>query len=338
MKKLINPHISIRYADVLNILREGAAVFKGNNVLFKNTALIDLLGEDNKRIRQIIKKASGYATRKLRISSRTGAIRDVEVKIKTTGAYSLIFLDDITAMEEQKRQVELSERLSSLGEMAAGVAHEIKNPLSAIRGYVELMLEERAAPVADTEKLNKIVDEITILSDKINRFLDFAKPINLNLQTVSIEELVEEALFFTIGSSNRKKIKIRENIDSKLRIIGDYALLKQVLINLILNSIDALDFEGEIILNALMANPAGSKKFVKIEVVDNGKGIDIDNYNKIFNPFFSTKFKTEEKFGGTGLGLSIAYRIIDRHGGLLEFDSEKGRGTIFSIYLPVKQV
>ena len=325
------------YKQLLDLLNCGVIVLdNGGNEIYKNKYIIDTFGADSQKISKIWGKIKGHTRRKLKLSTSSAGLKTFELIAKSIRkGGNIILVHEADGVEEEKERLELDERLASLGEMAAGIAHEIKNPLSSIRGYIELFLENTRLSSKSQDMLYKILDQIVLLSKKINTFLEFARPTKVNFEKVDLAEIIDESLFFSMDQLEKKKINMEKEIDKIPKIYGDEELLRQVLINLILNAVDSMEQGGQLRIKAFVTKPAPQKKFLKIEVLDNGSGIPPENYGKIFNPFFTTKFKSNYQAGGTGLGLSIAYEIIERHGGLLEFDSKEGVGTIFSIFLPV---
>lgn len=224
-----------------------------------------------------------------------------------------------------------NEKLASLGTLAAGVAHEIRNPLTAINVRLHSLKKSLAEGSSEQEDAVVIGHEIGRLERIIQEFLQFGRPADPKLIVVSVDGLLFKirALF----SSELEKLGIQLKMESvpDIWVKADPQQMEQVLINLVKNSAESMDSGGTITLRASIgtARLSGrSQPATLIEVTDNGKGIPSGIQKQIFDPFFTTK---EE---GTGLGLVIASRIIERHNGSLECHSEEGRGTTFKIFLP----
>ncbi|SCZ82061.1 transporter substrate-binding domain-containing protein [Acidaminobacter hydrogenoformans] len=227
--------------------------------------------------------------------------------------------------EDKRIRLELAQKdkMSSLGTLISGIAHEIRNPLSTINTYIELL------PVKyDNEKFrNKIIsqlpNEINRLDEMLTDLLNYAKPKKSDFQLFYIEELLTEVidLFEPILSS--KNITIETSIKNKVELYADRNKIKQIFINLILNSVDAVDEKGHIKISITeLVNS------IIIEFIDNGCGINSENLSRVFDPFFTTKQK------GTGLGLATCYQYINEHKGKMKIDSKIDNGTIVKLILP----
>lgn len=223
-------------------------------------------------------------------------------------------------------QLNLAERLAALGEMVAGVAHEIKNPLGIIQSTAEFL---NNMPDVDEnhKKLSNVITEESIRLNRIvTEFLDFARPHELNLHDFNLNEIIQKNIDFLKPEIDKKDIAVETNIDSQgFQITADQDLLHRVFMNLILNAMQAIPGEGKININV-----AEEKGGYRIDIMDSGCGISDENLNKIFNPFFTTKEK------GSGLGLPIVRKIIEGHGGTIDIGSEEGAGTKVSLHLPKK--
>jgi signal transduction histidine kinase len=224
-----------------------------------------------------------------------------------------------------------NEKLASLGTLAAGVAHEIRNPLTAINVRLHSLKKCLAANSSEQEDALVIGSEIQRLEGIVQHFLQFARPAEPKFVVVSVDSLL--AKIQSLFGAQLEKVSIRLNLESKpdiwMRV--DPHQIEQVLINLVRNSAESIGRDGAITVRVITGtgrlNGRGSP-VVNIEVSDTGAGIPPEVQKHIFDPFFTTK---EE---GTGLGLVIASRIIEKHNGTLECRSEPNRGTVFTILLP----
>jgi len=233
---------------------------------------------------------------------------------------------------ESRAIIERQEKLASLGLLAAGVAHEIRNPLTAIKARLftqQKLLKTGSPERADSEVIGS---EINRLEQIVKDFLQFARPSDPRLSVVSPESILRETQSLLAPQLEKTHIRIQtETGGAALAISADPQQLKQILINLIQNAADSIEREGLITLRArgdIRRLNGADVDAVILEVEDTGKGIPPAAEKRLFDPFFSTK---ED---GTGLGLSIAARIVERHGGTIEYQTTLNRGTIFAIVLP----
>uniref|UniRef100_A0A7C5AKQ2 histidine kinase n=1 Tax=Desulfobacca acetoxidans TaxID=60893 RepID=A0A7C5AKQ2_9BACT len=227
------------------------------------------------------------------------------------------------ALEAQLNQ---AERLAALGEMTAGVAHEIRNPLGIISSTAELLKERLSRYEPDNRLAQIIVEEANRLNDKVTEFLDFARPRVPNLQACSLDRVLDRSLEFLRPESERLHIKVERDYrtDGKLQL-ADPDLLHQAFLNLLLNAIQAMP-EGGSLKVAVSSGP--NSQGSEIRVQDTGEGISPEALKKVFNPFFTTKEK------GSGLGLPIVKSIVESHQGSIRIDSTPGQGTVVTIQLP----
>jgi two-component system sensor histidine kinase HydH len=226
-----------------------------------------------------------------------------------------------------EEQLYLAERLAALGEMVAGVSHEIKNPLGIIQSTSELLT---SMPDAD-EKQKRLSSVITEESIRLNRivtdFLEFARPHKLNLNECHIEEVIRKNISFFKPELEGKGIVVYDKMNGRsFKLQADDDLLYRAFMNIFLNSIQAIENTGSITVNV-----EEEKGGYRIEIEDTGNGISKENMKKIFNPFFTTKDK------GTGLGLPIVRKIIETHQGIIDVESQEGSRTKVIIRLPKKQ-
>jgi signal transduction histidine kinase len=231
--------------------------------------------------------------------------------------------------EEQKElqaQLELAERLAALGEMVAGVAHEIRNPLGIISSTAEL-LRKRLEQNDNDSRLAKIIEEeVNRLNQTVTEFLDFARPREPNLQACDVEGILERSLEFLQPEIERLKISlIRHYSRNGHPLMADPDLLYRAFLNILINAIQAMPQGGQLMVSTA---PGPQGKGIKIDFQDTGEGISAENAKKIFNPFFTTKDH------GSGLGLSIVKGIIESHQGHIAIDSNFGQGAKVSIVLP----
>ena len=226
-----------------------------------------------------------------------------------------------------KKQVETNKRLAAIGKLAAGVAHEIRNPLSSIKGFATYFGKRYRENEADKETAHIMVKEVERINRSITQLLEFAKPLSVEKTRVNIKEMIDHSLKLVHQDLIQKQIETKVIIESQNHVIyTDGDRMNQVLLNLYINAIAALDYKG--ILEIKVEDTADQGQ-IEIQVSDNGMGMDGKTLDLIFDPYFTTRSS------GTGLGLSIVYRIIENLGGHIRVESKKGRGTSFIINLPV---
>jgi len=232
---------------------------------------------------------------------------------------------DLTEVKKLEEKMRKADRLAAVGQLSANVAHEIRNPLSSIRGSVEVLQSELKLTGEEGKLMDLIIKESDRLNGILQDFLSFARPGKGRFKTLDLRNLAAEVaalLRRDAGSPKRGKIEAKLG-DVPLWVRGDEDQLKQALLNLGLNGLEALEGEGWVRFEV-----AGAKNGeVRLSIRDNGRGIAPADRERIFQPFFSTKK------GGTGLGLSIAERIVEEHSGQIKVESQPGKGTIFFITL-----
>ena len=236
-----------------------------------------------------------------------------------------------TQLAESRELVARQEKLASLGVLAAGVAHEIRNPLTAIKVRVFTLREELAGAALGDEDIEVIAGEISRLERIVKDFLHFARPTEPVLETLSASALVSDVHELMQSEYAKGAIGLKLERASGAYIRADGHQLKQALINLVRNAAESILRAGTVTLrvregSGLIQNKRQSCVFIEVE--DTGAGISPELQPRLFDPFFSTKES------GTGLGLSIAARIIERHGGVIKFQTKSQQGTVFSILLP----
>ncbi|MBW1674561.1 MAG: GHKL domain-containing protein [Deltaproteobacteria bacterium] len=241
----------------------------------------------------------------------------------------LIFLALLLVVKLLEDQLNQAERLAVLGEMVAGVSHEIKNPLGIIRSTAELLTEKSACDESQKKLSSIIVEESGRLNDIVTDFLDFARPQEPNFQDCHLEEIIHRNLSFLQSELDKKNVKVN-NVDLNTRpykIEADPSLLYRAFLNIFINAIQSINGGGNITITI-----REEKENYMVEIQDTGAGISKENSKKIFNPFFTTKEK------GSGLGLAIVKKIIEGHKGTVWIESEEGMGTSVFVTLPQKKL
>ncbi|BBR87647.1 TPA: two-component system sensor histidine kinase AtoS [Escherichia coli] len=262
-----------------------------------------------------------------------GRDRTIELSVTTSRIHNthgemigaLVIFSDLTARKETQRRMAQAERLATLGELMAGVAHEVRNPLTAIRGYVQI-LRQQTSDLIHQEYLSVVLKEIDSINKVIQQLLEFSRPRHSQWQQVSLNALVEETLVLVQTAGVQARVDFISELDNELNPINaDRELLKQVLLNILINAVQAISARGKIRIRTWQYSD--SQQAISIE--DNGCGIDLSLQKKIFDPFFTTKAS------GTGLGLALSQRIINAHQGDIRVASLPGYGATFTLILPI---
>lgn len=243
----------------------------------------------------------------------------------------LSFSRDITEQLRAEEEMQRANQMTLVGQMAAGLAHEIKNPLAGVKVSLDVLAADLELQEEDQEVFARVVNEVNRMEKLLKNFLNYARPPQPHFDLVDVNRLLDSSLKnVELTISNKKDLSIhfeRDLFTGLPQIEADPSQLQQVLLNLLLNAIDTIEGSGTITAISRM----NGSDYVGIEISDTGKGMSEASLEKIFNPFFTTKTK------GTGLGLSICKRLIEQHGGNIEVHSSVDSGTSFVITLPLRQ-
>jgi two-component system, NtrC family, sensor histidine kinase HydH len=240
-------------------------------------------------------------------------------------------------LEETNRQLRRaeadarrSERLAALGQLSAGLAHEIRNPLGVIKGSAEILNKKlQSSQPVESELAGYISSEVNRLNSLVARFLDFARPSHIELQPRLISELVDHALELVHNQFPSAKVQVERDYAPELpEILVDGQMCEQVFVNLVTNAYQAMDISGGVLRVAIFAESANGRNGVRITVEDTGPGVPPELREQIFNPFFTSKKE------GVGLGLSIVAKILDDHRGSIRLDTDSAHGARFHVFLP----
>jgi PAS domain S-box-containing protein len=261
------------------------------------------------------------------VAVSTSVVKDEQNKMLGVA----VLLTDLTEIKRLQNEIAFKEKMAALGEMSAGLAHELRNSMGVILGFSKLLKKREPEKTSTEQIVSGILNEAMSMESLIQRFLTFAKPFDLKTEKVNLENVVEGCIKSL--EENLKKNKTEFELQSEPNlptILGDRLLLKQSFQNLIQNSIEAMPQGGKLSIDLRETKTYAGEKFIKVEISDTGCGIEEKDQKKIFNPFFTSKEK------GTGLGLSLVKKIISLHHGEIEFESQVNKGTTFRIYLPSK--
>ena len=229
-------------------------------------------------------------------------------------------------LRKTEAQLIRSEKLAALGQLAAGIAHEIRNPLTSINILIHALLEKFPSENPQRQDLKVIEEEIHRIDEILDQFLRFAKPAPPFLEKTDPLSIFEEILLLLRPQIEKEKITVHKEFQSLPMVLMDREQIKQAMLNLLLNAIQAMPQGGPLILSGRNSEEG---QWVELSIRDSGVGISEEDLNRLFDPFFSTKE------GGIGLGLSITHRIIDQHHGKIEVASKPGEGTVFTVWLPI---
>ena len=236
---------------------------------------------------------------------------------------------------ERLKKMYRTDRLATLGELAAGAAHEIRNPLTAIRSTIQYLSKDFSADPVKSEMVTELISEVERINKIVQGLLSFARPSDLNTSDINIEQLINQTLLLVTNTLRKQNVEVDfEYFTDNTTIQGDAEQLKQVFLNIILNAIEAMgknppERSRTLIISIEKGTPINThSRYLIISFEDSGKGIEQKNIENVFNPFFTTK---EE---GTGLGLAICYGINNRHEGEIEVKSTPGKGTCMNVKLP----
>jgi two-component system, NtrC family, sensor kinase len=273
---------------------------------------------------------------KFRLNTPAGETRIVNVAIAplVTRKFSvigrLIIMDDITERIELEVQLSQADKLSSIGLLAAGVAHEVNTPLAVISSYAQMLAKQVQNEPQKSALLDKITRQTFRASEIVNNLLNFSRTSGTEFSEVDVNKIILDTLALLEHQFKTSKIRIEKDLETNVPFIsGNAGRLQQVFLNLFLNAKDAMSSGGT--LRIATANGDG----VSVVVSDTGSGIAQEHIHRIYDPFFTTKSVREGQPKGTGLGLSVSYGIIQEHAGKIRVESRSGEGTTFYLDFPL---
>jgi PAS domain S-box-containing protein len=247
------------------------------------------------------------------------------IRERGTRMGTLVTLRDVESLERIGSQLQVSERLAALGRVTAGVAHEVKNPLNSMRLWLEVLKANMPVEPEPQQAVKMLDSEIDRLDRSVKTFLNFTRPVELNLEETDLRVLLEEIMDAARPSIAQASLELRADLPSDCPpVLVDRQLIHQAVLNLLLNASEFTDPGGRITLSLRR-----SGEFAEIAVEDSGRGIPAADQKKIFQLFFTTRP------GGSGIGLANTFRFVQLHNGGIEFESETGRGTTFRVKLPL---
>lgn len=250
---------------------------------------------------------------------------------------SILVLRNLTHRRELEEDLKRADRLAMVGTLAAGLAHEIRNPLGGIRGAAQLLRRSLQSAPSLIEYTDIMIREVDRVDQLIEQLLDLSRPARLALGPLNIHEILDDVLLLQTQTLADQRVGVRKRFDPSLPPVrGDKAQLTQVFLNLVKNALQAMSGGGALTITTraetdfhIRNRRAGRSRFIWVDIEDEGSGIKEEDLPHIFSPYFTTKNI------GTGLGLAVSYRIIKEHGGLIRVESAEGQGTTFKISLVV---
>jgi len=271
---------------------------------------------------------------KIKLKGRTLEIFDSAVKTGSGDEIGkVIVLRDITRLEKLEATVKRTEKLAAMGETAANLAHEIRNPLGSIELFASLLIKDLKEK-KNRDRASHIISSVRDMDNKISNLLLFARDRKPPMKKVNVHNALKEIIAFSEQIIKKETILLTVNYEAIDPIIsGNAELLKQIFLNLMLNAMQAMPKGGTLYIETRISDNSYGEvargPTVEIKFMDTGGGIPAKNIKKIFDPFFTTKGK------GAGLGLAIVHNIVDIHGGSIDVENNKGGGTVFNITFPI---
>lgn len=311
--------------------------FGGEELLGKSCS--EAFGEESglcQLLNTTLQRAEGSPRKELEIRRRSeeriwvGISASILKNRKDEAIGAILIFSDITEIKKLQDEIRQKDRLTVLGELAGGIAHEFRNMMGTILGFAKLLSKKIGKNDPKQGMIEAIINELNTMEAIINELLSLGKAQPISLKPVDINKALRNVLIKSMGEVKEPKPKIDVNIPADIpEVMADELLIRQAFTNLIQNSVDAMSEGGELKLEGRYYAADGIEKMVEITIRDTGAGIPKDKLDKIFLPFFTTKPK------GTGLGLALVHKIILSHNGRIEVESEEGKGTTFRIFLPV---
>ena len=303
---------------------------KEKKALGQTTAVFKNLPELREAFASPEKQREAPAQKEVRLIAATGARHTVQLSrlaiIDRDDSFvgTLIMIQDLSQVKKLEEELRKSERLAALGKMAAGVAHELRNPLSSIKGLALVLQSKFTEHNKDRETATILVQEVERLNRSISELLDYARPQKLQKKKVYLRPFLQKAVSLIRIDAEAAGIEIVVNFPDELPVIhGDEDKLNQVFLNLFLNAIQAMEHGGKLTVSAI-----GTESSVRIIVTDTGCGIAPEDIGRVFDPYFTTKPD------GTGLGMAMSAKIIEEHGGEITLESKQEQGTSVTVEIP----
>lgn len=279
--------------------------------------------EQNIQLLRQVNQFNEELTRKIEAATSELAKRNEELRLLNE------------ALFESQRQLSQSEKLAAVGQVTAAMAHQIGTPLNSISGYIQLILQDGNIQPKDRDRLKIIESQLDRLADSVKNLLSSTRPPKPQLRTLDVNEVLEELIHLSEPWFLARNVRLSTHLSPDLpSILGDSTHLQTLFLNLITNALDAMPQGGVLTVKTRQVSPPFSSedgRWLEISITDTGIGITEESKKRIFDPFFTTKKMGE----GTGLGLAICEKIVKEHSGKIDLESEVGKGSTFSILIPI---
>jgi signal transduction histidine kinase len=260
--------------------------------------------------------------------------RGLEIQADTLAQSHRELQEQTRLLLEKETQLRRADRLSALGQLSAGLAHEIRNPLGAIKGAVEILQDDIPPEHPKAEFYNILLREVERLNDVLTNFLSFARPVTPHLMPLDVRVVLKALEALISGQARAYRVQLFTSFHTgPSRVMVDETLLKQAFLNIMLNAVEAMPSGGDLAISTRLSPGeavGGRPEWLEVVFDDTGPGIQEEDLGRIFDPFFTTKKD------GTGLGLAITHRIIENHHGTIRVVSQRGKGTTFMVTLPLE--
>lgn len=349
----------IYYEDLLGSLQDAVVVVDpGGRIRSVNQAAEELIGlsapplndrpfeqafPHDRPLQELVRKTLESGRTRTDFDARLTRLDGSQVVVSAVGSLIrdargeargvVLALRDQTRIRDLEERLSRSDRLAALGTVAAGVAHEIRNPLAGLRGAAQLLEGEGDFPPAFKEYTSVIIKEVDRLAAIVETLLSFASPRAPVLRPYNLHQILDSLLFLEQAPLRDRGVSVQRVYDPQLpEILADPAEIRQLFLNLIRNGVEAMPGGGELTLRTRYERSSqrcGGLSVAVAEIIDQGAGFDPEIERHLFTPFFTTKE------GGTGLGLAICLRIVEDHGGAMEAASQPGKGSSFRVMLPL---
>ena len=316
--------------QIVDINYSGERIFGHSNDRLLGKSLLDLFNTEEKKqeVLNHIEQATqiGKQCSSMVIEMIDGTVKhfDYSTKPRIIDGLNLTVIIDVTEKAKMQEQLRKSDRLSIVGELAAGIAHEIRNPMTALKGFIQLL--KPSIKAEHSMYYDVITSELARIDSIINEFLILAKPQEIRFQESDVCQIMRETVDLLSAQAVLYNVQFSTDYQANLPFVYcEPNQLKKVFINLIKNAIEVMPSGGQITITINKTE----EQNVQICIQDEGMGIPKDKIKKLGEPFYTTKEK------GTGLGLMVSYRILEEHNGTIQVESEEGKGTLFKITLPL---
>ena len=298
-----------------------------------NSSLAALPAELQSMIQECQTTGHAINDRKIALGADRGNSSSISASVMPASARDkkmMVLLKDFSSVKKLEHSLRRLDRLASAGTLSAGMAHEIRNALVAVKTFVDLLLEKNKE-----EELAEIVSqEMVRMVSMVSQILKFAVPAHPVFTTISVHKILDRTLLLAQHRVEGRQITFERKFEAETDLLnGDAYQLEQAFVNLLLNGVEAININGTLAVTTELLpgdNGQAAKRLMRVRISDSGAGITQENMARLYEPFFTTKQN------GTGLGLAVTRRIIEEHNGTIQVDSQAGRGTTFTVMLPMK--